>query len=597
MIKLNKIASFKSGYGFPLRYQGLKGLKYPFFKISDFNLSKNSKYMIEANNYISESTAKELSIIPVKKHSIIFAKIGAAIFLERKRILVKNSFIDNNTSSLYVDPQKANYEYIYYYLLNENFSKHAEATALPSLSNKAIGNLDVFLPKLEEQKKIAEVLSDIDDLIENLEKLIEKKKLIKQGVMQELLTGKKRLPGFKNKWIEDELGNLGEFAGGGVDKKSINGQKKVKLLNFLDVYHRDFIYKKELHHTVTASDSQIRKCTLKKGDLFFTPSSELKTDLALSAVVMEDCPGCVYSYHITRFRSHKEFDIKFKSYMFNSKDFLDKAALAAEGSGKRYVVNLSKFKQLTIKYPEDINEQKQIAEILWDIDNEIFNLEKTSEKYKQIKQGMMEQLLTGKIRLVNNEKTVIEMSEKKHNQHFDDAVVFANIVASCYNPDYLLGRKKCQKMMYLFKRFNESSVDQFGHFAAGPYDNKARYGGFETIAINNKYVIENKSNKGSSFEPGPEIDKAKEYFINFGYDKFLPILNELKYFHVDKLELYTTVDKTILELKERDLSINLGSVKDYISNDKTWVPKLSREVFNDENIEEAIRFSKLVLGV
>ena len=71
----------------------------------------------------------------------------------------------------------------------------------------------------------------------------------------------------------------------------------------------------------------------------------------------------------------------------------------------------------------------------------------------------------------------------------------------------------------------------------------------------------------------------------------------LKYKKVDELELYTTVDKTILELRDQGSPINLNTVKTYISNDKTWVPKLSREVFNDENIEEAIRFSQLVLGV
>ena len=416
--------------------------------------------------------------------------------------------------------------------------------------------------------------------------------------MQELLTGKKRLSGYNGKWIKKELQELGDFTSGGVDKKSVAGQKSVKLLNFLDVYHRDFIYKNELYHIVTASDAQIKKCTLKKGDLFFTPSSELQTDLALSAVVMEDCPGCVYSYHITRFRFKDNFDIKFKSYMFNNKEFLDQASLIAEGSGKRYVVNLSKFKTLTITYPTDIKEQSAIAEILWDFDQEINFLEQDLEKYKNIKQGMMEQLLTGKIRLIESNKNIQSMSDKKHNQHFDDAVVFANIVASCYSPDYPLGRKKCQKMMYLFKRFNNSSVEQFGHYAAGPYDNKARYGGFETIAIKNKYVVENKSNKGSSFAPGPDIDKAKSYCSKYGYDKFIPIFNQyLKFKKVDELELYTTVDKTILELKEQNLPINLNTVKNYISNDKAWVPKLSREVFSDENIEEAIRFSQLILGV
>lgn len=491
-------------------------------------------------------------------------------------------------------------EFIYYLLQTKKKEMIEKATGSTffEISKKEIENLEINIPQKKEQIIISKCLSEIDLLIENIKSLIKKKKFIKQGVMQELLTGKKRLSGFNGKWIKKELQELGDFTSGGVDKKSVAGQKSVKLLNFLDVYHRDFIYKNELYHVVTASDAQIRKCTLKKGDLFFTPSSELQTNLALSAVVMEDCPGCVYSYHITRFRFKDNFDIKFKSYMFNNKEFLDQASLIAEGSGKRYVVNLSKFKTLTITYPTDIKEQSFIAEILWDLDQEINSLEKDLGKYKNIKQGMMEQLLTGKIRLIESNENIQSMSDKKHNQHFDDAVVFANIVASCYNPYYPLGRKKCQKMMYLFKRFNNSSVGQFGHYAAGPYDNKARYGGFETIAIKNKYVVENKSNKGSSFAPGPDIDKAKSYCSKYGYDKFIPIFNQyLKFKKVDELELYTTVDKTILELKEQNLPINLNTVKNYISNDKTWVPKLTREVFNDENIKEAIRFSQLILGV
>lgn len=497
------------------------------------------------------------------------------------------------------ESNKYDLKYLYYSLKIQQKKLYSMQTggAQPHIHPKEISQLEILNICKSEQVIISQYLTDVDKYLTNLENLIEKKKLIKQGVMQELLTGKKRLPGFNKEWVKKELCELGEFTGGGVDKKSVTGQKKVTLLNFLDVYHRDFIYKKELYHNVTASDAQIRKCTLKKGDLFFTPSSELRTDLAMTAVVMEDCPGCVYSYHITRFRFKDEFDLKFKSYMFNNKIFLDQAALAAEGSGKRYVVNLSKFKTLKITYPADIKEQSAIAEILWDIDQEINFLEQDLEKYKQIKQGMMEQLLTGKIRLVKENDNIQTSPEKKHNQHFDDAVVFANIVASCYDPGYPLGRKKCQKMMYLFKRFNESSVDQFKHYAAGPYDNKARYGGFETIAIKNKYVVENKSDKGSSFAPGPEIEKAKVYCSKYGYDEFIPIFNQyLKYKKVDELELYTTVDKTILELKDQGSPINLNTVKSYISNDKTWVAKLSREVFNDKNIEEAIRFSQLVLG-
>ena len=592
--KIENISKTSSG-GTPNR----KILNYYKGKIRWFTTSELSqKYLYDSNEHITEKAIENSSAKLFKKETILLAMYGATI----GKVSILKADATTNQACCAIMPY-SNYfnEYIYYQLVfnKKNLINLGCGAGQPNISQKIIKDFSIICPKnKDEQIKIATVLSNIDLLIHSLEKLIGKKKLIKQGVMQELLTGKKRLPGFNGKWVKKELQELGDFTSGGVDKKSIPGQKSVKLLNFLDVYHRDFIFKNELYHIVTASDAQIKKCTLKKGDLFFTPSSELQTDLALSAVVMEDCPGCVYSYHITRFRFKDNFDIKFKSYMFNNKEFSDQASLIAEGSGKRYVVNLSKFKTLTITYPTDIKEQTSIAEILWDLDQEINSLEKDLGKYKNIKQGMMEQLLTGKIRLIESNENIQSMSDKKHNQHFDDAVVFANIVASCYSPDYPLGRKKCQKMMYLFKRFNNSSVEQFGHYAAGPYDNKARYGGFETIAIKNKYVVENKSNKGSSFAPGPDIDKAKSYCSKYGYDKFIPIFNQyLKFKKVDELELYTTVDKTILELKEQNLPINLNTVKNYISNDKTWVPKLTREVFNDENIEEAIRFSQLILGV
>lgn len=556
----------------------------------------SQKYYIKSERQLTPLGLKNARILPSGTLLVTcIASIGKNGILKTKGACNQqiNAIIPNNNYDV---------EYLYYlFNLNKNYLlSNAGITATPLISKTEFEKFE-FSVEVDKkyQKIIAGALSDVDNLIENLEELIEKKKQIKLGTMQDLLTGKKRLPGFNKEWKTNSLGELGVFTSGGVDKKLVSGQKSVTLLNFLDVYHKDFIYKNELHHIVTASDDQIRKCTLKRGDVFFTPSSEIRTDLAMSAVVMEDCPGYVYSYHITRYRFNDEFDIKFKSYIFNTKYFLDQASLICEGSGKRYVVNLSKFKTLTIKYPEDTNEQRAIAEILWDIDQEIKNLEIELEKYKQLKQGMMEQLLTGKIRLVDEEQeTKVIQMPKTHNQQFDDAVVFANIVASCYDPKYPLGRKKCQKMMYLFKRFNDESVEQFGHYAAGPYDNKARYGGFESIAIKNGYVVENKSNQGSSFAPGQDIEKAKAYCNKYGYDKFIPIFNEyLRYMKVDKLELYTTVDKTILELKQQNKQINLQTVKDYIANDKTWVPKLSREVFNDDNINSAIKFSQQILGV
>ena len=123
-------------------------------------------------------------------------------------------------------------------------------------------------PPIQEQTAIAEVLSDVDSLIDTLDKLIAKKKAIKQGAMQELLTGKRRLSGFSGRWEVKRLGEIGEITGSGVDKKIHSEETPVRLVNYLDVYHENFIYSKTLSHWVTAREDQIHRCSVKKGDVF-----------------------------------------------------------------------------------------------------------------------------------------------------------------------------------------------------------------------------------------------------------------------------------------------------------------------------------------
>ena len=492
-------------------------------------------------------------------------------------------------------------KYLFYLFSSHSFANQMNecltAGAQPNLSPSQIGAMKFFIPtNIDEQQRMVYYLENIDYLVESLKQMIKKKKLIKQGVMQELLTGKKRLPGFNKEWKQVELGSLGEIYNGLTGKtKNDFGWGNSKYVTFLNVLNNRKLNNK-LFEKVNINEVQN---FIKYGDLFFNTSSEIPEEVALCSAFMDKTNDNIavnsFCFGFRLYDLKRIFPLYIVDY-FRSNDGRKKIIQIAQGS-TRYNLSKEYFLKLLIPIPE-YEEQKAISTIISDIDDEINFLEQELEKYKNIKQGMMEQLLTGKIRLIEFNENIQSMSDKKHNQHFDDAVVFANIVASCYSPDYPLGRKKCQKMMYLFKRFNNSSVEQFGHYAAGPYDNKARYGGFETIAIKNKYVVENKSNKGSSFAPGPDIDKAKSYCSKYGYDKFIPIFNQyLKFKKVDELELYTTVDKTILELKEQNLPINLNTVKNYISNDKTWVPKLTREVFNDENIEEAIRFSQLILGV
>ena len=217
--------------------------------------------------------------------------------------------------------------------------------------------------------------------------------------MQLLLSGKARLKGFTRPWINLELGEIGDLSGAGVDKTVKADEKPVRLLNFLDVYNRDRIYNHELKMWVTASDYKIAKCDVKQGDIFLTPSSELPNDIGRSAVAMSDMEGVCYSYHVLRLRPVINLDMTFSAYMLKTAEYEEQIRFLSEGSGKRYVISLRNFREIRVSIPDDIREQNAIGNVIAAMDNEIRDLEAERDKYKNIKQGMMQKLLTGQIRL------------------------------------------------------------------------------------------------------------------------------------------------------------------------------------------------------
>jgi len=191
--KLGEIGKFKGGSGFPIKYQGKVGSKYPFYKVSDMNNDGNQKFMRNSNNWIDESTKKIIGANIFPEHTIVFAKIGAAIYLERKKILFMESCIDNNMMAFIFDEFQSDYRFLHYLFLSIQLGKLVSATALPSLNGKQIAELSFAFPRKEEQTAIAAILSDMDAEIESLEQKKDKYTMLKQGMMQQLLTGRIRI--------------------------------------------------------------------------------------------------------------------------------------------------------------------------------------------------------------------------------------------------------------------------------------------------------------------------------------------------------------------------------------------------------------------
>ena len=290
-----------------------------------------------------------------------------------------------------------------FYLLNRNpyFLQFDDGVQQTHLLINVFKKCPIVVPPtVVEQSAIATSLSDVDALINSLDRLIAKKRDLKQAAMQELLTGKRRLPGFSGEWRLRTLCQIGDISGAGVDKKIHPGEILVRLVNYLDVYRRNFIYSKDLNHTVSAPAEQATRCSVKKGDIFFTPSSEVPNDIGISAVAMEDIPDAAYSYHVVRLRLAEDWDLGYRAYAFKSRYFLEQAERLCEGSGIRYVITQARFRQLTVLVPPTVQEQTAIGEVLYDMDLEIETFEEKRKKTIALKQGIMQELLTGRIRLV-----------------------------------------------------------------------------------------------------------------------------------------------------------------------------------------------------
>lgn len=246
------------------------------------------------------------------------------------------------------------------------------------LNKNLLNSLEIVFPKsIAEQRAIAEALSDIDGLIAALDKKIAKKRLIKQGAMQQLLTGKKRLPGFTEPWVEKKLGAISHIKTG-----SCNGDQAVDNGKYPFFVRSQKVY---------AIDSYSYD-----GEAILVPG--------------EGGIGNIFHYINGKFDYHQRVykisdfadDVCGKYIFIYMLRYFGEYALSLSVKATVDSLRLPTFEEFVICLPIDIKEQQAIAVILTDMDKEIADLEAKRDKYRLLKSGMMQKLLTGQIRLKIN---------------------------------------------------------------------------------------------------------------------------------------------------------------------------------------------------
>ena len=182
---LGELGCFCSGVGFSERYQGHANLPVDVYKVSDMNISGNEREMLRANNTVDESILKKMKTKAIDQPSIIFAKVGAAIFAERKRIARKPFIVDNNMM-VFTPNDENDFEYIYWLTLTLRFASRAQIGALPSYNASDISGFVVNIPSLPEQRKIADCLASLDDVIAKAKGELDAWRELKKGLLQQM---------------------------------------------------------------------------------------------------------------------------------------------------------------------------------------------------------------------------------------------------------------------------------------------------------------------------------------------------------------------------------------------------------------------------
>jgi type I restriction enzyme S subunit len=358
----------------------------PFYKIGTFGSSPNA-FISEAlfNEYKSKFS------FPKKGDVLISAAgtIGRTVIYDGSPAYFQDSniiWIDN-------DQTKVSNEYIsHFYKIIKWSVSHGGVVA--RLYNANIKRIQVYFPNHLEQCAIATALSDVNELLATQERLLIKKRDIKKAVMQQLLSGKKRLQGFTDEWQVRYLGDIAVVLKGrglSKDKVSRSGSKKCVLYGELFT-----TYSRVITDVVSSTDSCEGTLSI-NGDVLL-PGSTTTTgiDLATASVLLFN--NVLLGGDINIVRAKGDFySSTFLAYLL-TEEMKHKIAEMAQGTTIIHLYGKSLLK-LELCLPT-IKEQIAIATILSDIDEELTNLEKQRDKTSAIKQGMIQELLTGSIRLV-----------------------------------------------------------------------------------------------------------------------------------------------------------------------------------------------------
>lgn len=355
---------------------------------------------------VSDKDLHRLKVYSLNASDIVFSRVGS---IDRNALISYKEagwLFSGRLLRVRLLNKKNHAPYLSYHFHSEQFKQRVRSVAvgqtMPSLNTQILKGIYVILPIEEEQIAIAEALADVDGLIAGLDGLIAKKRDVKTATMQQLLTGKVRLEGFNGRWEEKNLISLADYKkdlfddGDWIESEHIK-ESGVRLIQTGNIGTGSFLDKEAKKYISQDSFDTLHCKEVRPGDLLICRLADPAGRACIMPSIGEE--KMITSVDVTIFRplSHQA-DTNFLVQLFCSKWWFDEIELRCGGSTRSRIAR-GELGKIHISIPI-VDEQKAIAVILSDMDAEIAALEARRAKTQAIKQGMMQELLTGRTRLM-----------------------------------------------------------------------------------------------------------------------------------------------------------------------------------------------------
>jgi type I restriction enzyme S subunit len=344
---------------------------------------------------ISRAEAKSVGSKIVPPGSVLMSCAGELGIVA----MTKNEIVVNQQLHVFIPTDRIEAVFLLSALAyrRDQIEKIGTKTAVPYLNKSACNSILVPLPRPREQRAIAEVLSDVDGLLAELDRLIGKKRDLKQAAMQQLLTGRTRFPGFHGEWEVNRLGDVATFfKGKGLPKSALSESGAEPCIHYGELFTR---YPETIGEILSRTDNSVGAFRSVANDVLMPTSDVTPRGLAKASCIRVD--GVILGGDILVIRSDTNLiHGPFLSLVIRYKEA---QVLQFVTGSTVYHLYGRDMKNFTFSMPT-VPEQTAIADVLSDMDAELAALEQRRDKTHALKQAMMQELLTGRTRLISPEE-------------------------------------------------------------------------------------------------------------------------------------------------------------------------------------------------